>query len=236
MAALPSGTVTFLFSDIEGSTRLLQRLGDAYGRLVAQHRRVMRDSAAAARGTEIDAQGDSFFFSFTRARDAAACAVAAQRRLASETWPEGVEVRVRMGLHTGEPSLGEEGYLGLDVVRGARIAAAAHGGQILVSETTRALLPAELPDGATIVDLGEHRLKGLERPERLFQLVAPGLQARFERPRSEAPALSRREDEFTRKINDYVDRRLAEALESVDVDREARRVGGWLKGLRRRRR
>ena len=196
----------------------------------------MRDSAAAARGTEIDAQGDSFFFSFTRARDAAACAVAAQRRLASETWPEGVEVRVRMGLHTGEPSLGEEGYLGLDVVRGARIAAAAHGGQILVSETTRALLPAELPDGATIVDLGEHRLKGLERPERLFQLAAPGLQTTFERPRSEAPALSRREDEFTRKINDYVDRRLAEALESVDVDREARRVGGWLKGLRRRRR
>ena len=196
----------------------------------------MRDSAAAARGTEIDAQGDSFFFSFTRARDAVACAVAAQRRLATETWPERVEVRVRMGLHTGEPSLGEEGYLGLDVVRGARIAAAAHGGQILVSETTRALLPAELPDGATIVDLGEHRLKGLERPERLFQLVAPGMQAKFERPRSEAPALNRREDELTRKINDYVDRKLATALESVDVDHEARRVGGWLRGLRRRRR
>jgi class 3 adenylate cyclase len=232
MASLPAGTVTFLFSDIEGSTRLLQRLGDGYGDLVAQHRRVMREAATAAGGTEIDAQGDAFFFSFARARDAAAGALAAQRELGGTDWPADAEVKVRMGLHTGEPTLGDEGYVGLDVVRGARIAAAAHGGQILVSETTRALLPSELPDGARVVELGEHSLKDLDRPERLFQLVAPGLTETFPQPRSDAAAA--REDELTRRINAYVDRQLASALGIEQSDRGAS-ARDWLRRMGRRR-
>src|SRR5882757_9573158 len=139
-AALPTGTVTFVFTDIEGSTKLLQELGDGYAEVSRDHRRLVREAFGERAGTEIDTQGDSFFFSFPRARDAAAAAVDAQRALRDHTWPGGIEVRVRMGLHTGEPNIGEEGYLGIDVVRAARISAAGHGGQILVSETTRALL------------------------------------------------------------------------------------------------
>ena len=138
--SLPAGTVTLLFSDIEGSTRLLQQLADDYAAVEAEHRRIMRESCTGAGGYEIDRQGDAFFFSFTSTRDGVAAAVAAQRALARNDWPDGVELKVRMGLHTGEPSLGDEGYLGVDVVRAARIGAAAHGGQILVSETTKALL------------------------------------------------------------------------------------------------
>ena len=133
--ALPGGTVTFLFTDIEGSTRLLQELGDHYGQVVADHRRLLRDVFQAAGGSEVDTQGDAFFYSFPRARDAVGAAVAGQRALASHEWPRGADVRVRMGLHTGEPTVGDEGYVGLDVVRAARICSAGHGGQILVSET-----------------------------------------------------------------------------------------------------
>jgi class 3 adenylate cyclase len=226
---LPAGTVTFLFSDIEGSTRLLQRLGEDYGRLVSQHRRVMRETAAEAGGSEIDVQGDAFFFGFARARDAVGGALAAQRRLAAESWPADAEVKVRMGLHTGEPTLGDEGYLGLDVVRGARIAAAAHGGQVLVSETTRVLLPPQLPDGAEIVDLGEHSLKDMERPERLYQLVAPGLGSDFPAPRT--AGLVGHEDELKQRINAFVERKISSALEGMDVQKTA--SGGWM--LRRRR-
>src|SRR5215218_7513014 len=120
MARLPGGTVTFLFTDIEGSTRLLQQLGDAYGDVVRDHRMLLREHLGASGGTEVDTQGDAFFYSFTRAKDAVAGAVGAQRALAEHDWPGG-DVRVRMGLHTGEPTVGEEGYLGLDVVRAARI-------------------------------------------------------------------------------------------------------------------
>jgi class 3 adenylate cyclase len=230
MTTLPSGTITFLFSDIEGSTRLLHRLRDRYGDLVAQHRHVMRGAATESGAVEIDAHGDAFFFSFTRARDAAVGALAAQRRIAAEAWPEQAEVKVRMGLHTGEPTLGEEGYLGLDVVRGARIAAAAHGGQILVSETTRALLPAELPDGAEIVDLGEHSLKDLERPERLFQLVAPGLDSNFPAPRADPRPEA--EDELEKRINTYVERQIASAFRAFDVKKT--QSGSWVVRFRRR--
>ena len=170
MATLPAGTVTFLFTDIEGSTRLLQEHGDAYGAILADHRRLLRDHVEAHGGREIDTQGDAFFFSFARARDAVSAAVAAQHALAKHDWPGGGAVRVRMGLHTGEPSVGDEGYLGLDVVRAARICAAARGGQVLLSETTRALLGSNLPAGAGLRDLGEQQLKDVE-PERLFQLV-----------------------------------------------------------------
>ena len=111
--ALPGGTVTFLFTDVEGSTRLLQELGDDYGQVVADHRRLLREVFQAAGGNEVDTQGDAFFYSFPRARDAVRAAVDGQRALASHEWPRGVEVRVRMGLHTGEPTVGEEGYVGL---------------------------------------------------------------------------------------------------------------------------
>ena len=157
MSQLPSGTVTFLFSDIEGSTRLLQQLGERWGDALGEHRALLRGAFEDAGGRELEVQGDAFFAVFARARDAVAAAAAAQRALAAHTWPDDVELRVRMGIHTGEPSLGEQGYLGLDVVRAARICAAAHGGQILVSETARALV-----GGDDFRDLGNHRLRGIE--------------------------------------------------------------------------
>ncbi|MGZ8781879.1 MAG: adenylate/guanylate cyclase domain-containing protein [Gaiellaceae bacterium] len=185
MSSLPDGTVTFVFTDVEGSTRLLQQLGDRYAEVVRDHRRLVRDALGGAGGTEIDTQGDAFFFSFPRARDAARGAIDAQRALRSHRWTDGVEVRVRMGLHTGEPSVGDEGYLGLDVVRAARISAAAHGGQILVSETTRALLGNALPDGVTVHDRGEAQLKDVQH-ERIYELAVDG-EPSFPPPRTEVP-------------------------------------------------
>jgi predicted ATPase/class 3 adenylate cyclase len=157
---LPSGTVTFLFTDVEGSTRLLREHGSAYGDLLAGHRRVIREAFARHGGVEVDTQGDAFFVAFARAADAVASAAEAQLAL------EGGPIRVRMGVHTGEPLVTEEGYVGMDVHRAARIAGSAHGGQIVVSETTRRLLDADVP----MHDLGEHRLKDLIGAERLFQL------------------------------------------------------------------
>ena len=123
--AMPSGTVTMLFTDIEGSTKLLKQLGDRYGELLAVHRRLLRQSFDAQGGREMDTQGDAFFIAFARARNAVEAAVGAQRVLAAHEWPEGVECRVRMGLHTGEPSVGEEGYHGIGLHRGARVAGSA---------------------------------------------------------------------------------------------------------------
>ena len=137
---LPGGTVTFVFTDIEDSTELLKRLGDDYRDVLTTHRRIVRDTFTACDGIEIDTQGDAFFFVFPRARDAVDAAVEAQRAHASATWAGEVVVRVRIGLHTGEPTVHEEGYVGLDVVRAARICTVGRGGQILLSETTRALL------------------------------------------------------------------------------------------------
>lgn len=145
MPHLPSGTVTFVFSDIEGSTALLKELGDVgYGEALATHRRLVRETFAEYDGHEIDTQGDAFFYSFTRARAAVAAAVAIQRAHARQAWPDGASVRIRLGLHTGEPAVGEEGYTGLDVVRAARIAAAGRGGQVLLSDTTRAIVASDL--------------------------------------------------------------------------------------------
>jgi class 3 adenylate cyclase len=179
MSELPSGTVTFLFSDIEGSTQLLRQLGERWEDVLAGHNRILREAFAAAGGQEVDRQGDAFFAVFARARSAVAAAASAQRALAAEQWPDGADVRVRMGIHTGEPSVGGEGYLGVDVVRAARICAAAHGGQVLVSETTRALV-----GGEDLKDLGLHHLKDMEHPERLFQLELPDLPHEFEAPRT----------------------------------------------------
>src|SRR2546426_10592542 len=127
---LPSGTVTFVFTDIEGSTKLLQELGDAYAEVSRDHRAIVREAFGAHNGTEIDTQGDAFFFSFPRARDAVAAAVEAQRALRAHTWPPAHAVRVRMGLHTGEPTAGAEGYPGIDCAGAARVTAAGAGGQV----------------------------------------------------------------------------------------------------------
>ena len=175
METLPSGTVTFLFTDVEGSTRLMQALGDRWPEVHATHRRLLREAFAAHGGREIDTQGDAFFVAFARARDGVNAAAAAQDAVRAHPWPDGVELRVRMGLHTGEPAVGEEGYLGLDVVRAARLCAAAHGGQVLLSETTRSLLRGDEPEGVELRDLGEHRFKDLPHPERVYRLAAPGL-------------------------------------------------------------
>jgi class 3 adenylate cyclase/tetratricopeptide (TPR) repeat protein len=176
---LPGGTVTFLFTDIEESTELLKQLEDRYAALLATHRRIIRSTFRGHEGKEVDTQGDAFFYSFPRATDAVAGAVEAQRGLARHAWPEDVEVRVRMGLHTGEPLVGDEGYVGMDVHRAARVAHAGHGGQVLLSETTAALVRGGLPDGAGLLDLGRHRLKGLAHPERISQLVIEGLPTDF---------------------------------------------------------
>ena len=177
----PIGTVTFLFTDIEGSTRLTQQLGDAWPPVLERHRQIARAAWAQHGGVEISTEGDSFFVVFSSAPAAVAAAAQAQRDLAAEGWQDGAEVRVRMGLHTGEGQLGGGSYVGIDVHRAARIAAAGHGGQVLVSASTVALVEGSgrWPEGVGVRDLGEHSLKDLARPERLYQLVIPGLRSEF---------------------------------------------------------
>jgi class 3 adenylate cyclase len=177
MPELPRGTVTFVFTDIEGSTALLKKLGDGYRDVLARHRQIVRDAVSAADGVEIDTQGDAFFFVFARARDAVAAAVEVQRAHAAAEWPDGATVRVRIGLHTGEPAVHEEGYLGLDVVRAARICTVGKGGHILLSETTRALVGSALPAGVSVFPLGERHLRGLDEPERVYELEIEGVEA-----------------------------------------------------------
>jgi class 3 adenylate cyclase len=228
MPTIPSGTVTFVFTDIEGSTALLKQLGDRYGELLTQHRRLLRETFAAHDGQEIDTQGDAFFFSFPRSRQAVAAAVETQRAHADASWPDGVEVRVRMGLHTGEPLVGEEGYTGLDVVRAARIAGSGRGGQVLLSETTRALVGANLPEGVAVRDLGSHRLKDLDEPEPIYELVGAGLAIDPE-AESEAQAPSPAEapgvgpgpgflGDFNRTLREELRRH---ALDAANADRDA---------------
>ncbi len=160
MSALPTGTVTFFFSDIEGSTRLIQRLGEGYPQVLLAHHTVLRQALAANGGHELRTEGDSFFIVFDSALQACAGAAAAQKALHAHPWPDGGEVRIRIGLHTGEATLVGNEYLGLDVHRAARVASAGHGGQVLVSETTRALVDHALPPGLTLKDLGLHHLGG----------------------------------------------------------------------------
>lgn len=181
---LPAGTVTFLFTDLEGSTRLLQQLGDQYAGLLSGYREILRSVATSHGGQEIDTAGDACFFAFPRVSDAVAAAVDAQRALGARAWPEGKAARSRMGIHTGEPMTREGAYVGIDVHRAARICDAAHGGQILISDATRIVLEQALPRGVTLKLLGEHRLKDLLRPERLFQVVHPDLSESFPPPRT----------------------------------------------------
>ncbi len=177
---LPTGTVTLLFTDIEGSTRLLRHLGAAdYALLLAEHHRLLRAAIHAHDGFAIKTEGDSFFAVFSRAHDALGAAVRVQRELSQTKWPRDTRVAVRMGLHTGEVTLSAGEYVGMDVHRAARIAAAGHGGQILVSETTSDLVEADLPDGVALRDLAEHKLKDIELPEHIHQLVVDELQSDF---------------------------------------------------------
>ncbi len=177
--SLPRETVTFLFTDIEGSTQLLARLKDKYATLLDDHQRILREAFAHWEGHEVDTQGDAFFVAFGRATQAVGAAAEAQRKLSENNWPERVTVRVRMGIHTGEPLSGVEGYVGIDVHRAARIAHVASGGQVLLSETTTALVQDELPQGVTLADLGRHLLKDIYRPEHIHQLVIEGHQSEF---------------------------------------------------------
>jgi len=231
--ALPAGTVTFVFTDIEGSTELVKQLGDRYGDVLGAHRRLVRDMLAAAGGTEIDSQGDAFFFAFPRARDAVAGAVEVQREHATHDWPHGALVRVRIGLHTGEPAVGEEGYLGLDVIRAARICTASSGGHVLLSETTRALIGSNLPDGVSVFPIGERHLKGLDEPERIYELEIDGAPAPAPAPAA-APARSakvdlkqkleqRLEEGILRAIDASMARMTSRAAPDEDVDELAER-------------
>ena len=179
MHELPTGTVTLLFTDIEGSTRLLHHLGKRYSDVLVECRALMRAAFQQHDGYEVDTQGDAFFITFARATDAVMAAVTVQRSLASHPWPDGVTVRVRIGLHTGEPERSTEGYVGLDVHRAARIMSAGHGGQVLLSQVTRDLVEHSLPEDVSLQDLGEHRLKDLGYPSHLYQLVIAGLTASF---------------------------------------------------------
>ncbi len=175
MPDLPDGTVTLVFTDVEGSTQLVRELGDAYAQLLGEHRRLLREAVEQARGHVVDHRGDEFFMVFDDPCRAAEAVTMAQRAFATHPWPEGIELRVRMGLHTGKPTFREGAYYGLDVHRAARIAQAGSGGQILLSQQTR----DELGRSFELEDLGEHELPGLVEPERLFQLTIPGLPSRF---------------------------------------------------------
>jgi len=195
MDDLPRGAVTFLFTDIEGSTRLVKQLRGDYGEVLAAHQRLLREAFAQHGGHEIDTQGDAFFVAFSSAREAVLAAVEGQRALTGYPWPNGAAVKVRMGIHTGQAAPVDGRYTGLAVHRAARIAAAGHGGQVLVSQATQTLLEDEEEDLAvTLDDLGSQRLKDLDRPVRLYQLAAPGLESEFppvrgedEAPPTEAP-------------------------------------------------
>ncbi|MGQ0551329.1 MAG: ATP-binding protein [Armatimonadota bacterium] len=178
MRALPTGTVTLLFADIEGSTRLLQQLGDRFASLLDTYRRLLRNTFAEFGGHQVEVEGDGFFAVFSRASNALQGAVAAQRTIVEHDWPDGVEVNVRMALHTGEPTAVNGGYVGIDVHRAARICAAGHGRQILLSQATRELLGEALPPAVELRDLGSHRLKDLSAL-RIFQAIVPGLPADF---------------------------------------------------------
>ena len=185
MPQLPTGTVTFLFTDIEGSTRLLQELGDRYVPAVLDaHADIIRRAIARGGGVEVATEGDSFFASFPTPTGAVEAAVAAQRALSAHEWPTGASARVRMGVHTGEGVLGGNNYAGIDVHRAARIMSAAHGGQVLVSEATRGLVEHAVPEGVALRDLGRHRLKDLSNPEHLYALDIQGLQSQFPPPRT----------------------------------------------------
>jgi class 3 adenylate cyclase len=219
MATLPSGTVTFVFSDIEGSTALVKRLGDRYGDVLADHRRLMRKALGErGGGVESDTQGDAFFFAFARARDAVVASVEAQRAHAAHAWPDGVDVRMRMGLHTGEPAVGEEGYHGIDVVRAARLCSAAAGGSVLLSETTRALVGNNVPEGVEVRDLGQANLKDIQH-ERIYELALEERPGAFPALKAAAPETSA--DDLAAEIQRRVHAQILAGFEEPESESEA---------------
>jgi class 3 adenylate cyclase/CheY-like chemotaxis protein len=175
MPELPTGTVTFLFTDVEGSTALAHKLAHDFQDVLVRHRSLVRSAVAERNGVEIDVRGDEFFVAFEDAEAAAHAAIAAQRAISAHSWPEDAELRIRMGMHTGEAIYADKDYLGVDVHKAARICFAGHGGQILLSQATHEAVPPELERR----ELGSYRLRGLPTPERIFQLVAPGLPDEF---------------------------------------------------------
>jgi len=179
MPAQPSGTVTFLFTDVEGSMQLLDKLGQQYAASLTEHHRILRAAIRKWKGREVDTQGDSFFITFAHALDAVQCAIEVQRALSHYEWPHQEPIRVRMGLHTGEALIASTGYVGMDVHRAARISDVGHGGQVLLSQTTRELVMPNLPPDIHILDLGEHRLKDMKYPTPIYQLAIDGLPAEF---------------------------------------------------------
>jgi predicted ATPase/class 3 adenylate cyclase len=218
-SALPTGTVTFLFTDIEGSTALLTLLGEAYVTLLERHAEILRTAITAHGGTEVSTEGDAFFAVFPSAPDAVAAASKAQRELARPGWPNDASVRVRIGLHTGVASLGGDNYVGLDVHRAARIAAAGHGGQVLLSEATRALVAEALPGETHLRDLGQHRLRDLEQPVRIWQLEIDGLPADF----PDLSTLDARPGNLPRPLTGFVGRE-RELARLIDLVRSHRLV------------
>jgi len=192
-AALPTGFVTLLMTDIEASTALLHRLGDRYGALLNDVRGILRTALLRASGREIDARADEFFAVFEGAAAAIEAAVAIQRELGNRAWGDGLEVQVRVGIHSGRPTLTDAGYIGLAVHTAARLCSAAHGGQIVVSAATRAAVGASAPTGIRFRSLGRHRLPGLPDAEMLFQVQAQGLRVTFPRPRTGRHSVPRRQ-------------------------------------------
>ena len=179
MTELPTGTVTLLFTDVDHSTELVKALQEGYGPVLAEHRSLLHKAFAEHGGAVVDTQGDAFFVAFRRASDAVASAVAGQRALESHPWPREARVSVRMGLHTGDPYRTEHGYTGLAVHRAARLCTLGHGGQVLLSRSTAGIVDDEEIPTVALRDLGEHRLKDFDRPERVFQLVINGLPNEF---------------------------------------------------------
>jgi predicted ATPase/class 3 adenylate cyclase len=214
---LPTGTVTFLFTDIEGSTRLLQAVGRDYTDLLQRHMAILRQALADHDGVEFGTEGDALFAVFQTASEAVEAAVAAQQTLAGEPWPTGHRVAVRIGLHTGEGALGGDSYVGLDIHRVARVVSAAHGGQVLISDSTRALVENALPNDVALKDLGVHRLRDLERPEHLYQLVIDDLPDDFPPIRT----LDARRTNLPAERTSFIGRERAIA-ELLDLVREVR--------------
>jgi predicted ATPase/class 3 adenylate cyclase len=217
MSALPTGTVTFVFTDIEGSTRLIQRLGTGHREVLETHTHLLRKAISEAGGIEVGERGDGFFFVFVSACDAAKAAAQIQRSLAEHSWPPEGTVRVRIGMHTGEGVLGGDNYMGLEVHRAARIGTAGHGGQVILSEATAMLSRDSLPADLSLKDLGSYRLKDLPKKEQLFQLLITGLPADFPPPRT----LGFRNINLPHQLTTFVgrERELQEVLEGLTVSR-----------------